>query len=73
MNKEELVRIALQELGNASAQELSAFIERCHGVLIEPKFIPIFKASIRAQVHLEEARQAAKAVLEQIKTEVPTA
>lgn len=73
MDKVELVQIALRELGNVSAQELSSFIDRRHGVLIEPKFIPIFKASLRAQEQLELARQAAKAVIEQIKTEAPTA
>jgi hypothetical protein len=73
MNKEELVRLALRELGDVPAKDLSVFIEQRHGVLIEPKFIPIFKASIRAQSQLEEARQAAKAVLDQIKAEAPTA
>ena len=33
-----------QALGDAPAQELSAFIERQHGVRIDPKFIPLFRA-----------------------------
>ena len=47
MDKPEMVQIALQELGDVSAQELSAFMEKKHGVKIEPNFIPVLKASIR--------------------------
>jgi hypothetical protein len=61
MDKLELVQIALRELGGVPAQELSAFIEKRHGVRIEPKFIPIFKASIRDKLRLEAARLAARA------------
>lgn len=60
MDKLELVKNALRELGDVSAQELSSFIEQQHGVRIDPKFIPIFKASIRDKERLEAARQAAK-------------
>ena len=61
MDKLELVQTALRELGDVSAQELSAFIETKHGVKIEPKFTPIFKASISGKLRLEAARQAARA------------
>jgi hypothetical protein len=50
---------------------LSAFIEEQHGVRIEPKFIPIFKASIRDEQRLEAARQAARAAAEQAQTQPP--
>lgn len=73
MDKVELVRLALQELGDASAQELSTFIEKKHSVTIEPRFIPMFKASIRAKDRLEVDRQAARAVVEQSKSESPAA
>jgi hypothetical protein len=56
MTKLELVEMALQELGDVSAQELSAFIEQKKGVKIEPKFIPVFKASLRDRTTLEAAR-----------------
>jgi len=65
MDKLELVQSALRELGDVSAQELSAFIEQKHGVKIEPKFIPIFKASLRDKLRLEAARLAAEATLAQ--------
>lgn len=73
MDKVELVRLALQELGDVSAQELSVFIEKTHSVQIEPRFIPMFKASIRAKDRLELDRQAARAVVEQSKSESPAA
>jgi hypothetical protein len=65
MDKLELVQIALQKLGDVPAQAVSAFIEKKHGVWIEPSFIPLFKASIRDKLRLEAARQAAKATVEQ--------
>jgi len=72
MEKLELVRLALQELGDVPAQELSAFIARRHGVTIEPKYLPIFKASIRDKIRLEAARQEARAAAERALAEVPT-
>lgn len=65
MDKLEIVQIALRELGDVSAQELSSFIEMKHGVRIEPRYIPIFKASIRDKERLEVARQAARAAVAQ--------
>jgi len=47
MDKLELVQVALRELGNVSSQELSWFIAKRHGVVIEPKYIPVYKASIK--------------------------
>jgi len=65
MDRIELVQLALREIGDVSAQELSSFIEQKHGVKIEPKFVPIFRASIQDKVRLEAARQAARAALAQ--------
>jgi hypothetical protein len=61
MDKLELVQIALRELGDVSAQEMSSFIEKKHGVKIEAKFIPpLYKASIRDKERLEVVRQTAR-------------
>jgi hypothetical protein len=60
--KEEAVRVALAELGDAPAPEVAAFIERKYGVRIDPRFLPVFKATLRAREHLEEARARAKAL-----------
>jgi hypothetical protein len=58
VDKLELVQTALRELGDVSAQELSAFIEKKHGVKIEPRFIPVFRASISSKLRLEATRRA---------------
>lgn len=71
MDKLELVQFALGQIGDVSSRELSEFIEKQHGVKIEPKFIPLYKASLRDKLRLEAARQAARAALEQAKTEPP--
>ena len=59
----------MQELGDVTAKELSAFIEKQHGIKIEPKFIRLYKASIQDKVRLEAARVAARAALEAAKPE----
>jgi hypothetical protein len=58
MDKLELVQIALRKLGDPSAAER-----------IEPKFIPIAKASLRQKIRPEAARHAARAAPEQAKVE----
>jgi hypothetical protein len=45
--KEEAVRLALAELGDAPAANLAAFIEQRYGVRIDPRLIPIFRAAVR--------------------------
>jgi len=73
MDKLEMVQIVLQELGDISAQELSACIEKKHGVKIEPMFFPLFKASIQEKLRLEAVRQAARAAAAQTKAQPPAA
>jgi hypothetical protein len=61
LSKVELVRRALAELGEASPQEVAAFIERRNGVRIDPRFIPFVRASVLELEMLEKARRAARA------------
>lgn len=63
MDKLEMVRLALVELGDVPGQELADHIERLHGVRIDPKFLPVFKASLRNKQQLAAAREAARAVI----------
>jgi hypothetical protein len=56
IDKLEIVRMALRELGETSAQELSAFIDERFNVKIEPKYIPLFKASIRDKDRMQALR-----------------
>jgi hypothetical protein len=72
MDKLDMVQATLRELGDVSAQALSLFIEQRHGVKIEPKFIPLFKASIRDKERLEAERRAARAAAEQAAMKPPT-
>jgi hypothetical protein len=67
MDKFELVRVALRELGNASAQQLSSFIAKTHGVVIEPKYIPMFKAALRHKQPLNAVREAARAAADHVR------
>jgi hypothetical protein len=51
------VRVAVRELGEAAAQDLSAFIAERFNVKIEPKYIPPFKASLRGKERLQALRE----------------
>lgn len=64
MTKIEMVRQALLHLGEAPPVEISAFIERWHGVRIEPRFIPIVRASLRDLEVLAKSRQESRKRLE---------
>jgi hypothetical protein len=50
----------LAELGEASSADLAAFIEQHYRVRIEPKYIPVFRASVRDKVQLQQARARAR-------------
>jgi hypothetical protein len=60
MNRMEIFRQAFSELGDAPSQDLSSFIEQKYGVKIEPKFVPLFKATIRDMEKMTRQRQAVK-------------
>jgi hypothetical protein len=63
VSKEEAVRLVLAELGDASAAEVVALVERRFGLKVAPAFIPVYKASLRAEQWLVESRAAAHARL----------
>ena len=58
ISKEDAVRLAVAELGVAPAPVLARLIEQRFGVKIEPKFLPVYKASLRGRDHLEQSRRA---------------
>ena len=62
MKPMELFRRAVAEVGNFSAAELSAHLEKKHGVKIEPAFIPIFRATLQDLQRTSKLRQEAKPV-----------
>jgi hypothetical protein len=70
-SKEEAVRLALADLGDAPAAEVAALAERKYGIKIDPRFLPVFKATFRAREQLEEARARAKALTAEYVKAVP--
>lgn len=42
----ELYRVAVAEIGDVSAAELSAHLEKKHGLKILPAFIPLYRATL---------------------------
>ncbi len=49
MTRIEAFRLAIQEIGDVSAEELSSFIQRKFGIRISVPYIPVFRATLRAQ------------------------
>ncbi len=47
MSKVEALRRALTELGDASADELAAHIGRRYGLTVDPRFVPVLKATLK--------------------------
>ena len=62
MKPMELFRRAVAEVGNVSAVELSAHLEKNHGFKIEPAFIPVFKATLQDLERTSKLRQEVKQV-----------
>ena len=57
MDKIEAVRLALVEVGDVTAEELVAFVKDRFGVTVEPRILPIIKATLRDKEKMELARQ----------------
>ena len=57
MTKLDMVQQAIQVLGDASAEELAAFVQTQFGETIEARFMPLFVASIRDRRRLEALRR----------------
>ena len=54
MDRVEAVRLALKELGEATSEEVAAFVLARYGVGVEARFVPV----IREMVRQEERRAA---------------
>ncbi|QVL34208.1 hypothetical protein KIH39_09960 [Telmatocola sphagniphila] len=55
MTKIEAFRLAMAELGNCSSEELSDHIQKRYGLTIPVPYIPVFRATMRAE---DEAKNA---------------
>ena len=51
-----MVQATLAAMGSASSEAIASFIERQFGVLIEPKFAPVYRASLLGQELLANCR-----------------
>jgi hypothetical protein len=65
LSKLEAVRRALEQLGEATPQEIAAWVERHHGLKLRPQVVPILRASLREQEHLAKMRRLAREAVEQ--------
>ena len=61
MSQVEALRRALAELGDASAEELAAYIRTKCGVTVRPQFVPVLKATLKDQEILAEWRRKSAA------------
>jgi hypothetical protein len=62
MDRMHAFRLAVTEIGEASAEQLASYIEQKYGVRIDPKFIPFFRATLldrERQARLREASRTA--------------
>jgi hypothetical protein len=62
MKPMEIFRLAVAEIGDASAAELSAHLEKKHGVKIEPAYIPVFRETLKELEKTAKLREQAKSV-----------
>jgi hypothetical protein len=60
ISREEAVHRAILQLRGASDEELVAFVEREHGLKVDAKYLPIYRASLRAREYAEVARARAR-------------
>jgi hypothetical protein len=60
----EMVRAALAQLGDgATAEQLVRFVADRFGVALGVKFVPVYRATLRAEQDLKQARERASAIL----------
>ena len=62
MTQAEALRLALRELGDASAEELAAYIGANYGITVKPQFVPVLKATVRDKEVLAERRRKSQEV-----------
>jgi hypothetical protein len=73
MDKMEAFRRAVAEWGYAAPEQLASLIEREYGVRIEPRYIPLFRATVKDLEELTRLREAARAAAAVASQEAPRA
>jgi len=57
MEKLEAVRLALAELGVTSDEAVAAFVREQHGIVVNPKFVPVLRAMLKEREMMAEFRR----------------
>jgi hypothetical protein len=64
MTRLDMVRVAVGELGDhATADQVAGFVADRFGQDVVVGFVPIYRATLRAEEHLREARERAAALV----------
>src|SRR4051812_49748013 len=63
VSMEEAVRLALAELGDATNALLAAFVGMRFGLRVEPRFVPVLKASLLVRQQREHFRAQARGLV----------
>ena len=58
MSQMEAVRLAIAEIGDAPAAELSSFIQDKYGVRIDPRFVPVIRTTLQNKERMIHFRQS---------------
>lgn len=64
MSKVEALRRALMERGDGTSEELAGFIEQQYGVRVDPRIVPVLKATLRDKELLASRRRTPPATPE---------
>ena len=66
----DLVRIAVSNLGDgASAEAVSRHVAERHGARVDARFVPVYRAALRAEALRLEARERAARIVEEDRRE----
>jgi hypothetical protein len=64
MTRVDMVRVAIDELGDqATADQVVRFVADRFGVEIGARFVPVYRATLRAEEELRKARERAAEVV----------
>ena len=61
----EAVENAIAEVGSVSPEKLATFVKRRFGIQVEPKFIPLYRATIQEKTRTVKVRLEARRIAEQ--------
>ena len=64
MTELDVTRAGLQELGaGATNEQLAAYARERHGAYLDPRFIPLYRATIKGEDQRRQAREEAARIL----------